>query len=109
MSRRIPPCLFAAAMFGSLSTSLAAGETDEAALARKAQEILRASCYKCHGQDGRNEGGFNTVIDLKKLTDSKRVVPGDPVKSRLFRRMTSTDNPMPPEADDSETSARPKP
>src|SRR5207249_3022457 len=35
--------------------------------------------------------------DLRQLINRKKVVPGQPAKSKLFRRLTSGDNPMPPE------------
>ena len=86
-----------------------ADNAQDAALAEKAQVVFKTYCYKCHGQTGRADGGFNVVIDLKKLVDSKRVIPGDPRKSKLFKRMISEDNPMPPEFDDADTAANPKP
>jgi mono/diheme cytochrome c family protein len=36
---------------------LAAAE--DATLAQKAQAVLRANCYRCHGRDGAVEGGMN--------------------------------------------------
>ena len=39
---------------------------------------------------------INVVIDLKKLVETKRVIPGDPRKSKVFKRLISEDNPMPP-------------
>jgi tetratricopeptide (TPR) repeat protein len=73
-----------------------AQQPDKAALASKASAILKANCYRCHGQDGAVEGGLNYVLDLKKLVARKKVLPGKPEQSRLFRRLTSEDNPMPP-------------
>src|SRR5205823_14595634 len=73
-----------------------AAEPDPAALAHKAQEVLRANCYRCHGQDGANEGGFNYAADLRLLISRKRVTPGDPAKSKLIKRMTNVSAPMPP-------------
>lgn len=65
-------------------------------LAQKAQAILKTNCYRCHGHDGANEGGFNYVADLRQLVSRKRVTPGDPVKSKLIKRMTHPSDPMPP-------------
>jgi tetratricopeptide (TPR) repeat protein len=70
---------------------------DRADLARQAREVLNRHCYRCHGQNGVSEGGLNYVVDLKKLVDRNKVVPGDPARSRIFKRLVSTDNPMPPE------------
>jgi formylglycine-generating enzyme required for sulfatase activity len=65
-------------------------------LAQKARRILRANCYRCHGQDGNVEGGFNFVLDRRQLVARRgMVVPGNPAKSRLFRRVR--DGEMPPE------------
>jgi tetratricopeptide (TPR) repeat protein len=74
-----------------------AAEPDRADLARKAHAVFKAHCYRCHGQDGAVEGGLNYVLDFKTLRARKKVVPGSPVKSKLYRRLTSADNPMPPE------------
>src|SRR5689334_10299047 len=65
--------------------------------AAQARGMLEKYCYRCHGQNGRNEGGLNVVTDLKKLVESKRVVPGDPERSKLLKRVVGGD--MPPEVD----------
>ena len=67
------------------------------AQAEGARAVLKTYCYRCHGQDGRNEGGLNVVTDLKKLVESKRVIPGDPDRSKLLERVVGGD--MPPEVD----------
>ncbi|HEY7308327.1 MAG TPA: protein kinase [Gemmataceae bacterium] len=67
-----------------------------AELAEKAHQVLRANCYRCHGQDGAVEGGFNYVLDHKQLvTRGKKIVPGDPQKSQLLQRIKNGE--MPPE------------
>lgn len=63
-------------------------------LAKKATEILRANCYRCHGQDGVVEGGLNYVLDFEKLIARRKIIPGNPVGSPLIRRITS--DTMPP-------------
>jgi Tfp pilus assembly protein PilF len=73
-----------------------AAETDPQALAQQARGILKNNCYRCHGQDGASEGGFTYVTDLRRLVDRHRVVPGDPSRSRLFKRITDAADPMPP-------------
>jgi tetratricopeptide (TPR) repeat protein len=46
---------------------------------------------------------MNYVMDVKTLVGRKKIVPGDPDKSRLIQRVKSADDPMPPE----EEKARP--
>lgn len=74
---------------------VAAVKADEQ-VARKARDVLKAHCYRCHGQDGVAEGGFNYVLDLPKLVSRNKVVPGNPAKSKLLKRILSSDDPMPP-------------
>ena len=71
-----------------------AAEPANADLARKAQAILKANCYRCHGQEGAVEGGMNYVLDLDKLIQRKKVVPGQPDKSSLLKKIVN--NVMPP-------------
>jgi mono/diheme cytochrome c family protein len=66
-------------------------------LARQARRILDTHCHRCHGQDGAVEGGMNYVTDLGKLVARRKVIPGDPGGSRLFRRVE--DGSMPPEGE----------
>ena len=35
--------------------------------ADKARKILETNCYRCHGKNGSAEGGFDFVLDVKKL------------------------------------------
>ncbi len=79
----------------ALAAWLALGTADDA-LARQARDVLKTYCYRCHGQDGANEGGFNYVADLKQLVARRKVVPGAPGKSKLLRRLQDADDPMPP-------------
>jgi tetratricopeptide (TPR) repeat protein/mono/diheme cytochrome c family protein len=83
----------------SLLSGSAAADTTPAELAVKARAILQTHCHRCHGQNGTNEGGFNFVLDRARLVSRKKIAPGDPAKSRLFGRMTSSDDPMPPEGE----------
>src|SRR5262249_342612 len=36
-------------------------------VAERARKVLEASCYRCHGQGGNAEGGFNYVLDHRQL------------------------------------------
>jgi tetratricopeptide (TPR) repeat protein len=80
-------------------------EPDNEALAQKARAILTTNCYRCHGQDGANEGGFNYVTDLRQLVSRRRVIPSDPSRSKIIKRVTNVDDPMPP----AEEKVRPSP
>ncbi len=62
----------------------------------KARAVLQTHCYRCHGQEGTNEGGFNFVFDLKQLVVRNKVTPGDPQKSKLLKRIRNAADPMPP-------------
>ena len=79
-----------------LAEPIDAGEPNARELAQKAHAIFKTHCYRCHGQDGANEGGFNYVTDLRQLVSRRRVLPGNAAKSKLIKRMTDTDDPMPP-------------
>jgi tetratricopeptide (TPR) repeat protein/mono/diheme cytochrome c family protein len=89
----------------ALPARAAAQAPDQDALARKAHAVLKANCYRCHGQDGANEGGVNYVLDARRLVERRKVLPGNAAKSRLIRRVTDPDDPMPPEGE----KARPGP
>lgn len=66
-------------------------------LAAKAQAVLKTHCYRCHGQDGSIEGAMNYVADLSKLVARKKVIPGNPDGSRLFKRVDEGTMPPPDE------------
>jgi WD40 repeat protein/mono/diheme cytochrome c family protein len=73
----------------------AAPAAPPAELATRAREILKANCYRCHGQDGAIEGGFNYVLDRDKLAASGKVVPGKPDESPLLRKVATGKMPPP--------------
>lgn len=66
--------------------TIMAQEDDGPKLAQQVRNILERNCYRCHGQNGANEGGFDYSLDFAKLV-GKKVIAGDPGKSRLFQRM----------------------
>ncbi len=86
-------CLTAAAFV----CSAPGAEPDQTELAKQAAVVLKTYCYRCHGENGANEGGFNFGLDRRQLVNRGKVVPGDPAKSKVYKRMTSEDDPMPPE------------
>jgi tetratricopeptide (TPR) repeat protein len=91
-------CAVSVCLWWAASSAAAAEPAAEppAELARKAGHFFRTYCHRCHGQDGANEGGFNYVVDLARLTARRKVVPGNAGKSRLFRRLIDAGDPMPP-------------
>ncbi len=99
--QRLVAVLVSTLAFSSVVTAAEEQET----LAKKAREILRTNCYRCHGQDGTVEGGMNYILNIRQLVARKKVVPGEPAKSKLYKRLTSKTNPMPP----AEESVRPGP
>jgi formylglycine-generating enzyme required for sulfatase activity/mono/diheme cytochrome c family protein len=70
-------------------------DEDAAELARKARLILSQNCYRCHGENGANDGGFNYALNREQLIARKKLVPGDAQKSKLLKRVRAGD--MPPE------------
>src|SRR5579862_5933743 len=64
-------------------------------LATKAREVLKTHCYRCHGQDGAVEGGFNYVLDRDKLVASHKIIPGKPDDSLLMRKVATGKMPPP--------------
>src|SRR5262249_17258718 len=53
--------------------------------------------HRCHGRDGAIEGGFNYILDLEKLVARKKVVPGSPESSPLYKRVVAGKMPPPGE------------
>jgi hypothetical protein len=88
-------CNLSAVVIALGFSQVALGGEDDAALARQARSVLVANCYRCHGREGANEGGFSYILDRERLLVRHKIVPGQPGKSRLFRRVKSGD--MPPE------------
>ena len=66
----------------------------EVALAVRAEGVLKAHCYRCHGRDGSAKGGFNYVLDRDKLVSRGKIVPSDAAQSELYQRVQ--DGEMPP-------------
>lgn len=56
-------------------------QPDSARLAQQAQAILKTNCARCHGPGGTNQGGFSYVLDVPKLVEKKKLIPGDLEKS----------------------------
>lgn len=69
-------------------------------LAAQAKRVFAANCYRCHGENGAAEGKIAYVTELATLVKKGKVVPGDPERSKLYKRIASADDPMPPLTDE---------
>lgn len=90
------PVAVASAVRGPSPLPLANTESAQAQVA-SIQQILKDACYRCHGENGTNEGGMNYIVNLSKVRESL-IRPGDSGNSSLIKRIASTDpeNVMPP-------------
>jgi WD40 repeat protein/mono/diheme cytochrome c family protein len=86
---------FAYALLTTLLAARAAPADPPSGLAARARDILKTNCYRCHGQDGAVEGGFNYVLDRDKLVASHKIVPGKPDESPLLRKVVAGKMPPP--------------
>src|SRR5690348_7615008 len=94
MKRLVPTA--ALGLLLTTGAALGAAPPEREDLARKVRAVFAANCYRCHGKGGANEGGFNYVLDRRRLLERRKVLPGNPARSRLYRRLTDEDIPMPP-------------
>ena len=62
------PAKLAAITLGLLLAAphAAAADPDKQVLAARARDVLKAHCYRCHGQEGSVEGAMNYVADLAR-------------------------------------------
>ncbi len=73
--------------------TVAVKQTDSS-ITVQTKEVLKTACYRCHGQDGTSEGGFNFVLNLDKLGKTF-AEPGE--DSLLMERIKADDDSvMPP-------------
>lgn len=96
---------------GGEDRSSPSASASSAELATQAEQVLRAHCYRCHGEEGADEGGFNFVLRRDRLVQGDRYVhPGEPENSRLLARITAGEMPpggeQGPTKDDIETLRR---
>jgi WD40 repeat protein len=73
----------------------AAAQSSRADLAARAQGILKANCYRCHGQEGTARGGMDYILDRDTLVARKKIVPGDAAGSLLYLKVLSGKMPPP--------------
>src|SRR5947208_9801414 len=69
-------------------------------VASQVKAIFKTNCYRCHGEKGAAEGGIAYITDLAKLVERKKVMPGNAAGSKLYKKIASEDDPMPPLTDD---------
>jgi WD40 repeat protein/mono/diheme cytochrome c family protein len=91
--------LFLIAFGLNLAPAALAADSEPAEIAKQAQTVLKTHCYRCHGDGGSVEGGMNYVLDLSKLVQRKKVVPGKPDESSLWKRIAKDVMP-PPEVEE---------
>ncbi|HUR44602.1 MAG TPA: DUF1549 domain-containing protein, partial [Candidatus Saccharimonadales bacterium] len=75
-------------------------------LSREVRRVLSENCFKCHGPDSKDRKNGKKALRLDSATSAQAdlgdgrhaIVPGDPDKSELIRRITTTDldDKMPP-------------
>jgi len=78
-----------------LAVAPVAAADPKAELADKALGILKTHCYRCHGEAGAVEGGFNYVADLDRLVNRKKVLPGKAEESSVYKRIANGSMPPP--------------
>lgn len=66
-------------------------------LADGSRTVLAKYCHRCHGKDGAKEGGFDYVLDSDALVAQKKIIPGELGRSKLYQRLVSREDAMPPE------------
>ena len=93
-------CFLSLLLFGG-ATRLKAAE--QVSFVREVRPVLSDKCFACHGPDAaRREGGFRLDVRESALAEAdsglRPIVPGDPEKSELMRRIVSDDEfeQMPP-------------
>jgi len=58
--------------------------------------LFEKNCFSCHGKNGSNGGNMGNILDVTSLKDRLLMVPNSLEKSKLYQRMVSTKQPMPP-------------
>ncbi len=77
--------------------AVAAPASDKVDFNRDVRRILSENCFKCHGPDSKpRKSGKVLRLDLPEATLAERagvraIVPGEPGKSEVYRRITAKD------------------
>lgn len=69
-----------------VAAPLLANESPESA--EPVRQFFTTHCYRCHGQNSSAQGGLSDVTDLHALLTSGLVVPGKPLESLIFKRIS---------------------
>ena len=95
-SCRLTPLILAVLAAYTTQASSAA-PTDDERLSAQVKELFRTRCFECHGGSATNAGV--KILDRQLLVDAKKkVVPGKPDESPLWKLITAEDDTvMPPE------------
>ncbi len=70
-----------------------AASEEDIARAQQAAQILKDNCFRCHGEDGADEGGLDNVLNLRKLVARRLIVSGNAGGSVLIQRVVEGDMP----------------
>jgi WD40 repeat protein len=87
--------LLAVALLVALPPALRGQQPEQPSPASRAQGVLKAYCYRCHGENGSSKGGFSYILDLDRLVRQGKVIPGKPDASELFLRVHEGEMPPP--------------
>ncbi len=72
-------------------------QEDTKKIAADARHVLETHCYRCHGKDGKAEGGFSYVLDVQRMLERRKLKKGDPEESAIYYRAAADDDSaMPP-------------
>ncbi len=91
--RRVFVVLVLLLMFSQLIAAVSADEP--LSFNRDIRPILSDACFQCHGPDAKQRQADLRLDNESQIFENRDghrgLVPGDPSKSELFRRLTSTD------------------
>jgi mono/diheme cytochrome c family protein len=94
VARNGTACLIMAGSLMIASTALAQ-EAKVGELAFKVRKIFQDQCLECHGKEDEI-----SLLDLTSLVSSRRIVPGKPDESKLFRVISGKAQPAMPQDKD---------
>ncbi|MEZ6053308.1 MAG: SUMF1/EgtB/PvdO family nonheme iron enzyme [Planctomycetaceae bacterium] len=75
------------------SQQASAQTSQEIERADRVAVILKENCFRCHGEDGADEGGLSNVLNIRKLVARGLIVPGKAAESDLMQRIVDGDMP----------------